>query len=380
MPLTVLSSSVDSDLVQGIGARIGGDLVCFTTVSEAQYRRWSAGSPLARWWLRALGWVAHPVRLAWRLLVAPRGTTFVITTNPFFAPALATWIGGWRKHRVVHYVFDLYPDALEAAGVIGVNGFRSRLIAALTRSTQRRCAGAVYLGAALQRHAEARHGRAAHSAVIDVAADESIFVATVRVKVPPLILHYGGQLGKMHDAASLAEAVRLLQREREAGAVAFDLRVGGAQASQLMVFAGLPGVNVGPVLPAAEWRRRVQGLHVGLVSLTPPGARVCLPSKTYALFAAGLAVLAVAPEASDLARLVNDNGAGWVIDNSAGGQEQAAPENATVVGGRIAVLVRRLLKNPTEVRARGQAAAQAATTRYGRLSIRNHWQQFLANI
>jgi hypothetical protein len=378
--MTVLSSSVDSDLVQGIGARIGGEVDFFTTISERQYRRWSAGGVPGRLWLRLAGWVGHPTRLALRLLSAPRGTTFVVTTNPFFAPALAAWLGAWRGHRVVHYVFDLYPDALEAAGVIATAGFRSRVIAALTRSTQRRCNGAVYLGSSLQRHAETRHGRARRSAVIDVAADESRFTASVRVKVPPLILHYGGQLGMMHDAAALAEAVRQLQPEREAGTVGFNFRVGGARAGQLLVFAGQPGISAGPVLPAPEWRCSVHGMHVGLVSLTPAGARVCLPSKTYALFASGLAVLAVAPTGSDLAGIVDENSAGWVVDNSQNDHETCRPRDAAAVGARIAALVRYLLQNPAEVRARGQAAAQAATTRYGRTAIAGRWRQFLADI
>ena len=379
--MIVLSSSVDSDLVAGIGARLGAGVDVFTTVSEARYRRWSAGGVPSRLALRALGWVAHPVRLALRLLAAPRGTVFIVTTNPFFAPALAVWLGGWRRHRVVHHVFDLYPDALEAAGVLRIGGWRSRAIAALTRSVQRRCAGAVYLGPGLRRHAENRHGRAALAAVIDVAADETLFgePATAAAETP-LTLHYGGQLGRMHDAAALADAVRRLRPEREAGRVRFDFRVGGANAGQLLALDGEPGVAVGRVMPAEAWRRAARDMHVGLVTLTQAGAAVCLPSKTYALLAAGIAVLAVAPAESDLARIVEETGAGWVIDNAADVGGPAGGENAAATGARLAALVRRLIDDAPEVRARRRAARRAATTRFGAEETAGKWRQFLARI
>ncbi len=369
--MIVLSSSVRSDLIESIAARIGPDTEILSSISEGRYRRWSAGGVPARAALRGLGWIGHPMRLLARLLLSPRGTIFVVTTNPFFAPALAVWLGRWRGRAVVHHVFDLYPDALEAAGAIPENGRRSRVIAGLTRAAQRGCAGAVYLGQELQRHAEQRHGRAARSAVIDVAADESLFAATDGELGGPLTLHYGGQLGRMHDAAPLVEAVRRLRPEREAGRVRFDFRVGGAHAAQLLALAGEAGVTAGPVLPAGEWRQATTGLHVGLVSLTPAGAKVCLPSKTYALFAAGMAVIAVAPATSDLARIVEETGAGWVVDNAT---------RAKMPGEVLARAVRRLLQNPTEVQARRRAARVAACGRFGRREIAGQWEMFLEKI
>lgn len=369
--MIVLSSSVRSDLIESIAARIGSDAKILSTISEARYRRWSAGGFAARTALRILGWVVHPVRLSARLLTSPRGTIFVVTTNPFFAPALAVGVGGWRGHRVVHHVFDLYPDALEAAGAIPENGWQSRAIAGLTRSAQRGCAGAVYLGRELQRHTERRHGAARCSAVIDVAADESLFTAAEEDPSVPLTLHYGGQLGRMHDAVPLVETVRRLRLERETGRVRFDFRVGGARAGALLALAGEAGVTVGPVLPADEWRRAVAGMHLGLVSLTPAGAKVCLPSKTYALLAAGLAVIAVAPATSDLAKIVEETGAGWVVDNSAAGPKSSEA---------IAAQVRRLLENPAELQTRRRAARQAACGRFGRDEISGRWRKFLAEL
>ena len=375
--MTVLSSSVDSDLIRAVGACIGGDLDVLTTVSEARYRRLSSRGPLARAWLRILSSVAHPARLAARLLASPRGSTFIVTTNPFFAPALAGWLGGLRGQRVVHHVFDLYPDALEAAGSIAPGGAVSRLIAASTRSAQRLCRASVYLGEGLRRHAETRYGAARRSAVIAVAADETLFPPRAAASVGALGLHYGGQLGMMHDADSIVEAVRDLHAERRAGAVRFDFRVGGARAPRLLALAGEEGVGAGPVLPPKEWRTHVSSLHVGLVTLTTEGARVCLPSKTYALMASGLAVIAVCPGSSDLAELIGRTGAGWVVDN---GAASGARRDPAAVGREIAALVRSICQDRPGLQRRAEAAARAARSDLGRERIASQWRRLLSEI
>ena len=69
-------------------------------------------------------------------------------------------------------------------------------------------------------------------------------------------------------------------------------------------------------MESKEWRSYIKDFDIGIVSLNPGGATVCLPSKTYAMMAGGLAILAIAPEWSDLARLITKNKAGWVFDNS----------------------------------------------------------------
>lgn len=368
----LISSSVDSDLVTGIGARIGAAATILTTVSEGRYRQLSAGGWPGKLWLRWLGWVVHPLRLVWRMVIEPRGTVFVVTTNPFFAPVVAVWLGRWRGHRVIHHVFDLYPDALEAAGKIRPYGWRSRAIAAATRSVQRHCTAAVYLGPELRRHAELRHGRATTGKVIDVAADEALFSGPRPTRSFPLVVHYGGQLGAMHDAEALVEAIDRLQPEREAGSVRFDFRVGGGRSGPLLALDGLAGVVAEPVQPPKEWRLKTREMHIGVVTLTPAAACVCFPSKTYALLAAGLAVLAIAPRDSDLARVIEETGAGWVVDNQG--------IDAAAAGEAVAALIRKLVRDPRDVWRRREAARFAAMTRFSRQSVAKLWQELLVEV
>ena len=375
MLAVVVCSSVDSDLVRSVAARIGKTADVFTTLSEIRYRELSSGGKGARLWLRGLMNGVYPFLLVWKILRKKRGTLWVVTTNPFFAPRLAAWVAKFRGQRVVHHVFDLYPDALEAAGVVKQEGFVSQRIAAWTRFTQRNCAAAVYLGEELRRHTEDRYGAAPCSVVIAVSADEREF-ATPEINgsfsTGPLSIHYGGQLGAMHDAPGLAAGVAALAVDRAAGRVSFDFMAGGSGARQLTRFAGEPGITLQGTASSAEWRQVAVRHQIGLVALTPAGMHVCLPSKTHAMMAAGLAIIAICPARSDLAALVRDTGAGWVVDNT--------ERNAAETGRAFAELARELAAQPELVREARRRARHAAETTYGHIEIGRRWSEFVGKL
>jgi len=371
----VVCSCVDSDLVRSVAARIGENATTFTTITESSYRRLAGGTRLERLWLRWRMSAGYLLRLAWRIGRAPNATLWVVTTNPFFAPGVVACIAGLRGQRVVHHVFDLYPDALEAAGVVKQEGFVSQLIAAWTRFTQRNCAAAVYLGEELRRHTEGRYGAAPCSVVIAVSADEREFAAPEMngpFSTRPLSIHYGGQLGAMHDAAGLTAGVAALAVERAAGRVSFDFMAGGSGARQLTRFAGEPGITLQGTTSSAEWRQVAVRHQIGLVALTPAGMHVCLPSKTHAMMAAGLAIIAICPARSDLAALVRDTGAGWVIDNT--------KRSAAETGRAFAELARELVAQPELVREARRRARHAAETTYGHIEIGRRWGEFVGKL
>jgi glycosyltransferase involved in cell wall biosynthesis len=68
----------------------------------------------------------------------------------------------------------------------------------------------------------------------------------------------------------------------------------------------------GPLLEA-DWVRCLHDSHVGLITLEPGAEKVAMPSKTYSALVAGQAIIAVCPETSDLAALVQTHDCGWVV-------------------------------------------------------------------
>lgn len=362
-------------------------------VSEGHYRRDARGSFIARTRLRLRMYVRYPMQLVLATFHARRGDVFVVTSNTFFAPILVALLVRWRGVSVVHLLYDLFPDALEVSGGATTNGPLSRVLGLVTWANQHLTDGTVYLGEFLRDYAERRWGRTRRPGVVPIATDVRLYDASPpRSPAPgPLAMHYGGQLGLMHDVESLIESLRALSKAGLLGSVVeFEGLVSGARASVLEYAVGsMAGVTVGATLSSEAWRRHVERFQVGIVTLSPGGATVCLPSKTYAMMAAGLAVVAICPAWSDLARLVEQSGAGWVIDNAACPRpldtvdylrDCRSGRPATDVATDFLALVARLVADPTEVLVCRTNAWQTVRRRYSPLQISAAWSQYLRSL
>ena len=96
----------------------------------------------------------------------------------------------------------------------------------------------------------------------------------------------------------------------------FNFTISGSKSDYLRKALRNYPIEISHTMKSQDWRSYIKEFDIGIVTLTPGGAKVYLPSKTYSMMAGGLAILAITPEWSDLARLIESNKAGWVFDNS----------------------------------------------------------------
>jgi glycosyltransferase involved in cell wall biosynthesis len=281
---------------------------CLTT---AEYR-----SAKTRWQRIVLRWRMY-VAYAFTIIAACRrnpDAVRIVTTNPFYAPLLAALVSR-HPGRVIMLLFDLFPDALQVSAQ-GRSSLFHRLLASVTRASFRRCGTVVFLGDRLRHHAEARHGRARRGVVIPVGADTSVFENDVQLdehRVGPLQVLYCGQMGYMHDISTLSTWLQTdlppdMQLRFHAsghGYAALKAACAGKARDERIDWQGS--------LAGKDWRKAMLQAHIGLVTLAPGAARVSMPSKTYSAMSAGQAILAIAPEDSDLAALIRETGCGWII-------------------------------------------------------------------
>lgn len=287
-------------------------------VSEASYRKLAKTNGIKKIWLRVKMYLLYPVLLAYKALTSKKNSVFVVTSNNFFAPYLVHLFLRVRSGKVIHLLYDLYPDAIEMASIIKPNSRISNAIGKIMKKNLTKCDASVYLGEFLRRHAEGRWAKAPIGETIDISTDLDLYTGSFNQEISgqKLIAHYGGQLGHLHDAVSLIESIKYVCNSDIADLVEFNFYVSGAQAQFLTdSLKGMP-VKVISAVASSQWREDIKNFHIGMVSLSPGGASVCLPSKTYGMMAGGMAILAVGPAWSDLATLVKDLDAGWVINNS----------------------------------------------------------------
>lgn len=260
----------------------------------------------------------YPIYILILGLISDKSSIFIVSSNTFFAPFLMNIILKFKGNKIIHMLYDLYPDAIEVAGLINPNSFISKMIGLLTSYSLKECSGTIFLGDYLRRHAESRWGKCRQSEVIDISTDLTLFDDQIsRHSSNEVIkLHYGGQLGNLHDANSIILLVKSLYSSDISENIEFNFTISGSKADYLKKALVNYPIKIFSTMKSPEWRNYIKNFDIGIVSLTPGGATVCLPSKTYAMMAGGLAILAITPKWSDLASLIINNQAGWVFDNS----------------------------------------------------------------
>lgn len=287
-------------------------------VSETDYRKLAKTGGFPKIWLRIKMYLLYPIMLLYRVISSRKGSVFVVTSNNFFAAYLVHLFLKIKSGKVIHLLYDLYPDAIEIAGVIKPKSFTSKLIGIIMMKSLNKCDATIYLGEFLREHAESRWGSSPLNDVIDISTDLDLYVDEFE-GIPnygKIILHYGGQLGHLHDAVSLIDSIKYICNSDIAHLVEFNFYVSGAQAEFLQESLESFPVKIISAVPSSQWRIDIKSFHIGMVSLSTGGASVCLPSKTYGMMAGGMAILAICPQWSDLSSLIRDNDAGWVINNS----------------------------------------------------------------
>jgi hypothetical protein len=371
---------------------LGYQVNMLALLDEYKYRKATKKGRLAKLYIRFGMYFLYPLKLAFKFLCVPSGTIFIITSNTFYASAFVAICARLKNQKVVNLVYDLYPDALEVAGKIKFGSTISRLLGNVTRFNCRVSDYTVYLGRVLRKHAETRWGKHGVSGSIDISADIGLFKPNCEFDGDRIHVHYGGQLGQMHDADSVVESIlSVVKDEGLQQKFSFSFRVGGSQVRTIeKAFAGFP-VQVLPPIPSQEWRNEIRSYNIGLVTLSPGGATVCLPSKSYAMMAGGLPILAICPLWSDLGQMILSANAGWVIPNSPfnstdelldGDYQKRYMKNvpSEEVKRRFVEILRHISETPAELAEKRIGALHAMKTIYGAEEIGMRWKSIIDKV
>ncbi len=269
----------------------------------------------------------------------------VVSTNTFFAPLIATYF----HPRVVHLVYDLYPEAMIHAGKWEEGTRKVKLIRWLTAKTLRRAKLNIFLGERLKRYVESLYGDCGPSAIIAVGADQSLFGQSPKERlgyeganagrsggkdlersdgtpasdlpIRPQTILYCGNFGNMHDSETLfqfwkAQGTKNQERQNK---IAWHFHCSGPKRAALEnICAQLPPsvretIFLGKGLTQSDWITTMQSAEIALVTMTSGSETVVMPSKTYSAMMAGQAILAIAPEHSDLVDLIREADCGWWV-------------------------------------------------------------------
>lgn len=238
-------------------------------------------------------------------------------TDPAVAGIAGALVAKLRRCPFVYNIRDLYPDMALGGEIVRP----TRWVEAwekLHRRALRRAARVIVLGEDMRDRIIAKGVDSARVVIVRDGAPlpESLpppdhpVAREIRCGFPFVVLH-SGNLGFSGAWKTLIRAAQLLENE----GIGFVFVGDGAVRAQIEASAGgCPVVRFLPFRPQQEvpYVLAAGDLHVVTVRRGLEG--VVVPSKLYPILAAGRPVLAVAPEESDVVRIVRREGCGVAAD------------------------------------------------------------------
>lgn len=262
------------------------------------------GRAFAAWWLTTTAF--------WRTLFS--GGVLLIPSSPPTLGLVGWWLS-WSGRRYIYVLHDLHPELGLALGRM-----KPGPLAGLLRFIQRRSLArgrAVTLTEGMRERAQALQHKAAvevipnwadTGAIKPLAKADSAF-ACEHGLVEPFVIQYSGNLGLLHPLEGLTLAMKDLPE-----AVLTYIGRGAKLEPTRKLAEGLPNVRFYDYRPLSELPDSLAACDLAVVALEPAADRLAMPSKLQGILAAGRPVLALAPEASELAKLVNEMQCGLAVD------------------------------------------------------------------
>lgn len=285
-------------------------------------RVWTPHLGKSALWRRLLGYVTFLAGATVRLLTLPRQDVVVaMTTPPFLVASAVLHKLLHPRTRVVLWSMDCYPDAAERFGELRTGGTVSRLQRRLNRWAFRRLDHVVGLDGAmvelLRSQYAAGPGRPPFSVVPNWerlalfpppggterwSGYDDLDVADRTVVL------YLGNTGVGHRFDTVIDAALVLGDE-----VLFLFVGGGARWNDLRAAVesrGLTNVALRGYVPKELTPAVMAGAHGALITLDDRSLGVMSPSKLHANLAAGLPVLYVGPDGSNVDEAISRFGCG----------------------------------------------------------------------
>lgn len=249
---------------------------------------------------RAVDYATFYLSAFFALLRYGRGAVVVAMTDP---PLLSV-VAAAASRRVVNWVQDLFPEVAEGLGVVR----RASLLRRMRDWSLRKARANVAISEGMSR-------RLTKASVIHNWADAALHPVPRGVNTlrrdwqlgDAFVVAYSGNLGRAHDAETIAAAMASLANDTR---IRFVVIGGGANRKRL---ERVPGAQFQPYQPRERLSESLSAADVHLVSLQPALEGLIVPSKFYGALAVGRPLLYIGARDGDLARLILDHDLGFVI-------------------------------------------------------------------
>lgn len=301
----------------------------------------------------AISWLAIRMFVATLWRAGRQDVVFCVTT-PFTLPYGVMLAAKLRGAATVLLIYDLYPEALLAAGLAKPSSLTARLIRHANATLFRRLDAIITIGRDVAPLLLAYPGVTAEkihfipnwallpAAYRAVAADNRFRAG----RHTQFIVGLSGNLGFTHHPRTVFAAARLLRDEGDIHFLLSGWGVGWNELDELQAKEQLGNVTLLPPVPQLDLIDFLSAADVWVIPYRRNIAGVSIPSRLYNLLAIGRAIIVAAEESTEAALVIGEEKIGWVVP----------PEEPAALAEAIA----RAAKDRSDVTDKGQRAAVAA--------------------
>jgi glycosyltransferase involved in cell wall biosynthesis len=285
-----------------------------------------------------------------------RRDVVLVVTNPPSLPFITVLACRVRGAKCLLLIHDVFPEALVAAGLVKPDALLTRMIGRITSLLYRSVERVVVLGRDM-RDVVLKTKTVSDRRVVVIPnwADIDIVWPTPKKEntllselglADKFVLEYAGNMGRTHGLETLVESAASLAEDKTTHFLFVGSGAKKKWVEQESERRKLENITVLPNKPREEQIVFLNACDTAIISFVPGMAGISVPSRMYNVLAAGKPILAVADESSELARVVREEGVGWVVSPNRPGEIVAAIRAAQANGSLV-----------EEMGKRGRAAA-----------------------
>lgn len=310
-----------------------------------------------------------------KALRLPRPDVVICFTTPPFVALIGVLLKRLRGSRFVFWAMDLYPEVPEAAGLVRQRSPFQRFLLWMDTACMRSADVVVVLGRCMRERVIARGIKPSHIEVINVWADPTEIPVRCQADNPlreawgisdEFVIEYSGNFGVGHDERAMLAAMGALKDQTGLRWVVVG---GGTKKADVENFVRENRItNV--ILRNYQPREQISNLlamgDVHLVTMAAEFEGLMVPSKFYGVLATGRPVIFVGPSASEVARVIEEEQCGVIVE----------PGD----GGGLVRAIHRLRESPQEAAAMGARGRAVLERRYSTADACRKWHRLVHRI
>ncbi len=287
-------------------------------------RVWGTSFPKLNLFGRIVNQATYALSVFIYLLLDRSKRPVLVLTNPPYLAFICAFFSALVGRRYLYLVFDVYPDTAIKLGLLKQGGFISELWNRLNSFSYKQASGIIVIGRCMQDLIKEKLGGEGCEklSLIHVWSDDLRIGKSSDVVNPyvekwglegKFVLLYSGNMGRFHDMETIMKAAKEL---REHSDIVFVFVGDGHKKEWAINFAesnGLENCQFHGYVPREDLPLSLSTADVGLVSLMQGQEGLSVPSKAYGLMSAGLPVVAVMSERSEIARVIREEECGFVV-------------------------------------------------------------------